>query len=458
MGALSRALTLALSVGLVGCTVQPLSLTLPGSSSTAQDVSGKAPESTSQQVLPAATKDYGWLNLSIRWPERDESGYQVSLLPTTTSAIAVWIKNDAGVIGEPTLITRASGSTKATTSIQVEAADNLSVEIKAYREASPDLDTAIPIAQNSGVVNVKRSKVTPLSITLVPLNFPTVGGFSQNHGRAGDTVTITGTNFGTGNVPVSVSFNGVAAQVATRVSETALSVVVPTGALTGNVVVKADGVASESNATFWVLSTLGISAIKPGWDTGPSTRYPVLYGQALQFQHLAAWALKTGETAEQYGVAPGVSWSSTNPTAGSIDAAGRFTAGATHASASVTATLGSVTSTVQAVAVGVDGVSLDKSSLTLNAPASDGSADSGYVTTGALTATVTTTLPFNNGVTWSSADESRVTVSAAGRVEVRPAAPEGMVVVTAVAKDDPTKQATASVTVTNYGGLVLGIQ
>lgn len=456
MGALSRAMTLALSVGLVGCTfTSPPSL--PATPIGVAPATVAAP-TLAVTPLPA---DHGWLNLTIRWPDL-EAGYNVALLPTTTQAIAVWVKKNGVTLGEPTIISRQPGATKATASIRVEAATNLSVEIKAYREAAPDLATAVPIAQNAGVTSVVRSKVTPLAITLNPINVPSVSAFNQNLGRVGDTVTVTGTNFGSGTVPIpTVTFNGVAATSVTRHSDTSLTVVVPNGATSGYVVVKADGVESDSPATYWVLSTFEISPpVKESWDTSPATSRMVRYGQplALNEQHFWAWKNLDDQLTAKYGNPPLPTWSTTNPAAGSLDGNGLFTAGAAYATASITARLGPlVSNAIEVRAVGVNGVSLSASSLTLNAMPETGSPDPGYVTTGTLTATVDTSAPFNNGVTWSSSDTGRVTVSE-GVVQTMPGAPEGTAIITATSVDDPNKKATASVSVTILGDLELGIE
>lgn len=460
MGALSRALTLALSVGLVGCTVKSMPAisdvgTLTGASNVSSAPSVEQPAATSQTPVAPA---YGWLNLSIRWPE--QTGYNVALLPTTTNAIVIWVKSAGVDVIAPTVISRQPGATTATASIRVEAALNLSVEIKAYREAAPDLASAVPIAQNSGVVNVVRSKVSPLAITLNPLNIPTVSGFSQNIGRVGDVITVTGSQFGSGSVPVpTVTFNGVPATSVTRNSETSLTVGVPSGALTGNVVVKADGVDSTSFATFWVMDAFGLlQPAKEAWDNSAATQRQVTYGKSVQFTEKHTWALKTGETAALYGTEPVVTWSTSNPAAGSVDQNGLFTAAMAAATSSVTVSVGSlVSNAVEVRTVGVNGVSLDQTSLTLNAMPPTGLPDPGYVTSAQLTATVDTSAPFNGGVTWSSSDPTRVTVTN-GLVKTQPNALEGTATITATSVDDPTKKATASVTVTAIGDLQLGIE
>lgn len=457
MGALTRALTLAIAGSLAGCTMQSAPLVI-GSPSAVGTVEPAMEPAGPQETVPATPQGYGWLNLSVRWPE--QPGYNVALLPTTTNALVIWIKKDGMALGTPTIVSRQPNATQATTSIRVEAASNLSVEIKAYRETSPDLATAVPIAQNTGVVNVVRSKVTPLAITLNPLNVPTVSAFSQNLGRPGDTITVTGSMFGSGSVPVpTVRFNGVAATSVTRNSETSLTVVVPANAKTGNVVVKADGVDSKSVATFWVGGDFILSQpVKESWDLSDVTKRQVYYGRAVQFLERHTWALNVGETVDLYAPEPSLTWTTSNPAAGTLDQSGLFTAAMSSATASLTAHIGPlVSNAIEVQGVGVNSVSLDKTSLTLNAMPPTGAPDPGYVTSAQLTATVNATGPFAGGVTWSSSDTSRVSVSG-GLVQTVANAPEGSAMITATSVDDPTKKATASVTVTSIGDLQLGIE
>ena len=73
---------------------------------------------------------------------------------------------------------------------------------------------------------------------------PTIASLSVNSGVTGAAVTISGTNFGTIQGSSTVTFNGTAASVNSW-SDSIVSVIVPTLATTGNVVVTVGGVASN---------------------------------------------------------------------------------------------------------------------------------------------------------------------------------------------------------------------
>ncbi len=77
---------------------------------------------------------------------------------------------------------------------------------------------------------------------------PLITGFSPTHGTPGTNVTISGTNFLN---PITVSFNGLAAQV-TSLSWTQAVVVVPSGAQTGPITVATPAGTNTSSSSFVV--------------------------------------------------------------------------------------------------------------------------------------------------------------------------------------------------------------
>jgi hypothetical protein len=88
---------------------------------------------------------------------------------------------------------------------------------------------------------------------------PSITSLSPTSGAIGTSVTITGTNFGATQGSSTVTFNGTTA-TPTYWSATTIVVTVPSGATTGNVVVTASNVASNS-LPFTVILTPGISSL-----------------------------------------------------------------------------------------------------------------------------------------------------------------------------------------------------
>lgn len=347
-------LAAAISLGLVGCVLKPVAHVTPSSQFAAEAGVG-APLPGMDSTVPAGAlspaSEYGSLTLSVRWPQ--QTGYQTALLPTSTNALGITIRQGAALLTQE-VITRLPGQTTATASLQLKAANNLSVEVKAYREADPDLATAVPIAQKSGTFNVTRSRNTSANLTLDPLNVPTVDAMSTNIGMTGDMLTLTGTHFGTGSVPVPlVSFNGILASYRNRVSDTEMTVQVPPWAKTGKLVVVADGVTSSSEAVFWVPKTIAIASTKENWDPSASTDRLVMFGKTLLFSATSTWDYKPGDTLD-YGTPPSPTWVLSNPSAGTLDGAGLFTATRSYQVTDVSARVGSLQSSVQPVRLVAD--------------------------------------------------------------------------------------------------------
>jgi YD repeat-containing protein len=90
---------------------------------------------------------------------------------------------------------------------------------------------------------------------------PVIDNLSPTSGAVGNSVTITGSRFGSTQGNSTVTFNGTAAAVSTW-SATSIATSVPAGATTGPVVVAVDGQASNS-ATFTVVPQPSITSLTP---------------------------------------------------------------------------------------------------------------------------------------------------------------------------------------------------
>ena len=119
----------------------------------------------------------------------------------------------------------------------------------------------VPTSATTGnvVVTVSGTPSNGLPFTIVP----NITSLSPTAGPFGTSVTITGTTFGASQGTSTVTFNGTAA-TPTSWSATSIVVPVPVGAITGNVVVSVNGVASNG-ANFTV--TPGIASLSPA--SGP---------------------------------------------------------------------------------------------------------------------------------------------------------------------------------------------
>ena len=292
---------------------------------------------------------YGSLILQIRWPELDRPGFHAALLPTTTQAIAVWVRaGSQDLLATPRIVQRQGEEATVSVEIQVPEALNLAIEARAYRQANPDVAADTPIARGFAAgVNVVAGRQNPARIVLDALFVPAVSDFSSNFGAPGTTVSLTGVNFTVAaSASLTVSFNGALASQVQVASSSGLLVVVPDGATSGRVVVTNDGVPSSSDANFWVVGAFDVDAPRSGWDPSPADKRIVVAGQRLPFYGTpTGFATKDGDNLAGLGASPSATMSVTasldNPAAGSISG-GTFTAASSVATASLSATSGQV--------------------------------------------------------------------------------------------------------------------
>ncbi len=137
--------------------------------------------------------------------------------------------------------------------------DNFSLQAVAstYKKAGLSDDFSIPLTvKASGPFSPTTISVTDPDVNCTPVVAPiAITSISPTTGPVGATVTITGKGFGT--TVGTITFNGTAA-TATSWSDTLIKTTVPTGATTGNVLVKNKATAGVSNGmVFTIGSTNG---------------------------------------------------------------------------------------------------------------------------------------------------------------------------------------------------------
>jgi hypothetical protein len=121
--------------------------------------------------------------------------------------------------------------------------------------STTSITVSVPAGATTGNVVVtvlaQPSNGSPFTIVLPP----SITSLSQTSGAVGASITITGTNFGTPQGSSTVTFNGIAAAAASAWSTTSITVTVPVGATTGNVIVTVLGTASNGSP-FTVAPTI----------------------------------------------------------------------------------------------------------------------------------------------------------------------------------------------------------
>jgi len=118
----------------------------------------------------------------------------------------------------------------------------------------------VPSTATSGNVVItvggEASNAVPFTVSQAPTIMMSL---SPTSGTLGTPVTITGVNFGSTQGSSTVTFNGTPG-ISTNWSATSIVVPVPSGAMTGNVVVTVNGQVSNA-ASFTVLQTPGITSL-----------------------------------------------------------------------------------------------------------------------------------------------------------------------------------------------------
>ena len=98
-------------------------------------------------------------------------------------------------------------------------------------------------------------KLATAAVRGTPEPAPEITRLNPDSGDVGTSVTITGTNFGSSRRSSRVTFNGTAVATYTRWSDTSIEVEVPTGAMTGPVVVTVNSIGSNTDKIFTVTVT-----------------------------------------------------------------------------------------------------------------------------------------------------------------------------------------------------------
>lgn len=129
-----------------------------------------------------------------------------------------------------------------------------------------DSGTRITTTVPAGATTGKIAVTTPVSTGVSSADFtvlagPTVTAFAPTSGRAGSSVSVSGSGF-TG--ATAVSFGGTSATEFTVDSDTQMSATVPDGAGTGSISVVGPGGTSESSADFTVIHAREVSLTLTG--------------------------------------------------------------------------------------------------------------------------------------------------------------------------------------------------
>jgi hypothetical protein len=138
--------------------------------------------------------------------------------------------------------------------------------------SATSITVLVPAGATSGPVVVTVAGMTSNSVgfTVTPPP-PSITSLSPTSGPVGTSVTLTGTNFGSGQGASTVTFNGTPAGTANNWSATSITVPVPAGATSGLVVVTVGGMTSNGVAFTVVGPPPNITSLSPVLGTVGTT-------------------------------------------------------------------------------------------------------------------------------------------------------------------------------------------
>lgn len=164
-----------------------------------------------------------------------------------------FISPNSGVAGNSVTITGSNfGATQSGSTVTF---NGLSASVTNWSSTSIMVTVPSGVTSGSVIVTVGGQASNGVTFTVATNTrpVPAITSINPTSGVAGNTATITGTNFGA-TVSGSVTFNGILASI-TSWGNTSIVVTVPSGVTTGPVVVTAGGQSSNS-VTFTVVGTV----------------------------------------------------------------------------------------------------------------------------------------------------------------------------------------------------------
>lgn len=119
------------------------------------------------------------------------------------------------------------------------------------------LTTTVPVGATSGFITVKvkgKSAISDVSfeVTEVTAESPVISGFSPTSGEVGDSVTISGSNFGESVSTNVVTINGAVAEISSASSNEIVAIIPSGGTSVGKITVTANGAMATSSGDFTI--------------------------------------------------------------------------------------------------------------------------------------------------------------------------------------------------------------
>ena len=177
----------------------------------------------------------------------------MSSTPSITS-----LSPTSGAVGASVTISGTNfGSTQGTSTVTFNG--TTATAITSWGNTS--IVATVPTGATTGSVVVTVSGVASNGTNFAAVPPPNITSLSPTTGVVGTSVTIAGSHFNTTQGAGNVTFNGTVATITSR-GNNSIVATVPTGATTGNVIVKAYGV-NSNGSSFTVVGTPSITSVSP---------------------------------------------------------------------------------------------------------------------------------------------------------------------------------------------------
>ena len=140
--------------------------------------------------------------------------------------------------------------------------------------SATSITAPVPTGATTGpvVVTVGGQASNGSTFTVTPA--PSITSLAPNTGAVGSVITITGSNFGSTQGNGGVKFGTLAATISSW-SSTSIVATVPSGAVTGSVVVTAAGGVASNGSTFTVTSAPAITSVTPAAGGGFGSSFTI---------------------------------------------------------------------------------------------------------------------------------------------------------------------------------------
>ena len=257
---------------------------------------------TSIAVLVPSGATTGNVVVTVSGVASNGSSFTVVPVPNITS-----LSVTSGAVGAAVTITGTNfGSTQASGTVSF---NGTAATVTSW--SATNVATTVPSGATTGNVVVFASGVNSngSSFTVVPV--PSIASVSPAWGPVGTSVTISGSGFGSTQGASTVQFN-ITMATPTSWSDTSITVPVPAGAATGNLVVTTAGTSSDGE--HFIVGTLSSLAVSPQTST-------ILIANSQQFT-----ATGTYSDGSNQDLTNALSWNSSNLSVATINGSGLATA------------------------------------------------------------------------------------------------------------------------------------